>query len=183
MIYFISDTHFNHNNILKYTNRHLLYENVAEMNKSLVENINSVVTKKDTLYHLGDFCMDKNIHWLKKTNEILDHLKCKNVHLILGNHDPKPTSEYLKKAKFKSVNTYLELNYKKYGMCLSHYPLHTWNKSCPINLHGHCHGKLGFITSPRQNDFMRFDIGVDSESLNYKPIAIERLLELYNLHK
>ena len=180
MIYFTSDTHFNHINILKYTTRHTVYQTVQEMNKALIDNINSCVDKKDTLYHLGDYCMDRGSHWTRKINEIFDQIKCKNIHLILGNHDPSIKSENLKKTKFSSINQYLELDYKGYKFCLSHYPLHTWNKKTPIHLHGHCHGKLGFISSPYSEGNIRIDVGIDSPGLNYKPISIERIIELYD---
>lgn len=182
MIHFTSDTHFNHVNILKYTNRHSVYPSVQIMNKALIDNINSCVTKTDTLYHLGDYCMDRGGHWTRKINEIFEQIKCKNIHLILGNHDPSNKSENLKQTKFKSINQYLELEYGRYKMCLSHYPLHTWNSKTPIHLHGHCHGKLGFITSPFTNGYIRMDVGVDSPDMNYKPISIEKIIEIYDSH-
>lgn len=180
MIYFISDTHFNHNNILKYTERHKVYSCVQQMNKCIIENINSCVGKDDTLYHLGDFCMDRGIHWLEKVTKILDEIKCKNIHLILGNHDPSIKSEHLTKTRFKSINQYLELEYKGKKMCLSHYPLHTWNRKTPIHLHGHCHGKLGFITSPYAEGNMRIDVSIDSPDMNYKPITIQKIIDIYD---
>jgi calcineurin-like phosphoesterase family protein len=60
------------------------------MNDGIVHAINSVVMEDDTLYHLGDWSFNGigNIWDFRK------RINCKNVHLILGNHD-----EHIKKNK------------------------------------------------------------------------------------
>ena len=47
MIYFIADTHFNHENIIKYCNR--LFKNTYEMNEYIIQKWNSVIKKDDTV--------------------------------------------------------------------------------------------------------------------------------------
>ena len=58
MIYFISDTHFYHSNIIKYCDRS--FNNINEMNETIINNWNNIVTKQDTVYHLGDFCLSSD---------------------------------------------------------------------------------------------------------------------------
>lgn len=54
MIYFISDTHFEYENVIKYCKRP--FNNTEEINETLISNWNSVVSD-DIIYHLGDFCL------------------------------------------------------------------------------------------------------------------------------
>lgn len=54
-VWFTSDTHFGHANIVKYSGRP--FEDVYEMNAALVRNWNETVKPGDLVYHLGDFAL------------------------------------------------------------------------------------------------------------------------------
>ena len=84
MIWFTSDTHFGHSNIIKLAERP--FADVDEMEDSLVANINSLVAPSDELYHLGDFSMKLG---LEEQARILRRIRCRNIHLIPGNHDKR----------------------------------------------------------------------------------------------
>ena len=58
-IFLVSDTHFNHENILKYCNRP--FNTIEEMNVALIGNWNSVVKDDDIVYFLGDFALGSNV--------------------------------------------------------------------------------------------------------------------------
>ena len=81
-IWFTSDTHWNHANIIKYCKRP--FANVEEMDDALISNWNAVVDKGDHVYHLGDFCWGKRDGWIKYLK-----LLNGNIHIIKGNHDLK----------------------------------------------------------------------------------------------
>ena len=53
MIWFTSDTHFGHENVLKFTDRP--WETIWQMNDAIVDSINGRVAVDDELYILGDF--------------------------------------------------------------------------------------------------------------------------------
>ena len=57
MVYFTSDLHFYHKNIMSYSPSFRSYESAEEMNEKLIELWNSVVTPEDTVYNLGDLSM------------------------------------------------------------------------------------------------------------------------------
>ena len=54
-IFFTSDTHFGHGNILELCPTTRPFASAEEMNDVIVERWNEKVGKKDTVYHLGDF--------------------------------------------------------------------------------------------------------------------------------
>lgn len=79
-VFFTSDTHFYHTNIIDFCRRPFM--NIEAMNETLIANWNKVVGTNDIVFHLGDFCLGDSAKW----NGILDRLNGK-IYLILGNHD------------------------------------------------------------------------------------------------
>lgn len=55
-VYFTSDTHFYHSNIIDFCKRP--FKNVEDMNETLIENWNRVVGQDDIVFHLGDFAWE-----------------------------------------------------------------------------------------------------------------------------
>ena len=60
-IWVISDTHFQHNNILNFKGNDGLpfrmFNDVQEMNEIMIQRQNEVVRPGDKIYHLGDVVM------------------------------------------------------------------------------------------------------------------------------
>lgn len=82
MIWFTSDTHFGHENMLRLSDRP--WSTVAQMNDAMVANINSKVAADDELYILGDFSFKMTV---QDAYELRKSIACKRVHLLPGNHD------------------------------------------------------------------------------------------------
>lgn len=113
--YYISDLHLGHKNVIRFDNRP--FDSVEEMNETLVNNWNSVVTNADHVYHLGDFCWGKKDEWI----EFLKRLNG-NIHIIRGNHCLKQFGSDVKKY-LAEVADYKEITDEGRHVILCHYPI------------------------------------------------------------
>lgn len=94
MIWFTSDTHFGHENVLKFTDRP--WETIWQMNDAIVDNINGKVAVDDELYILGDFSFKmtaQDAYGLRK------QIACRHIHLVPGNHDKDWTQRRRSRAR------------------------------------------------------------------------------------
>jgi len=153
MIFFTSDHHFNHKNVIKYCDRP--FSDVTEMNEAMIANWNGVVRPTDSVYHLGDFCFGD-------AGKILDRLNGK-IHMVVGSHD-KQIWDY--KSRFAEIGRILE--FEEFTLC--HYAMRVWPRSHynTCHLFGHSHGHL-------EGQGKSFDIGVDS--WEFTPVSLERVRE------
>lgn len=165
-IFFISDTHFNHNNIIEYCDRP--FKNVNEMNRVIIDNWNRVVSDEDIVYFLGDFALGSNVEEIyKKLKEVLNG----TIYFLRGNHDRSKSSvgKY-----FNLVNMYERIEYRGYNFILSHQPL--FDSQIPknfINLHGHIHNNT--LNSNMFN--VDCHINISADVINFTPISIDDVIE------
>lgn len=167
-IFFTSDHHFGHSNIIKLSERP--FSDITEMNETLIERWNEKVSPEDEVYYLGDFAMTKD-HDL--VEGILDRLNG-TKYLIVGNHEGPALNN---RKKFKWVKEYHELKVKdvdcKNGVqriVLFHYAMRVWRGDFrgTWHLYGHSHGNL-----PDKEDQLAFDIGVDCH--NFYPLSYDEV--------
>ena len=170
--YIISDTHFNHKNIIDYCNRP--FKDIDEMNNTIIDNWNKTVKNDDIVYNLGDFFLGSKFD----LKDIVDRLNG-TIYLIRGNHDRLTVKSYEDCGIIVLKNAPIIMD--DYKIMLSHRPLpDTMIKDGYINLHGHIHqNKLEDIY-----DNYLFDkdkhINVSCDILNFKPILLEKLLKESN---
>ena len=175
-IYFTSDLHFGHQNILRFCNRP--WKTTEEMDEALIANWNSVVGPDDIVFNLGDFAFAPNWRW----KEILSRLNGHH-YLILGNHDiSRFPGEYIM-SLFEGVEQQMILKIDGRLVYLNHYPFlcygGTWRdpKSAVYQLFGHVHS--GPNISGKDSDKLvnlfpfQYDVGVDNN--NYTPISWEQV--------
>lgn len=172
MIYYISDTHFYHENIIKYCNRP--FNSVDEMNSELIKRWNLVVKPEDEVYHLGDFalCRGELIPLLVSS---LNGIK----HFVYGNHDslgPHGKSDWVsinKELYIKDGSRTVWLNHFPYQPSGEAYnPKHVRPKATQnwdIALNGHVHEKWLI------NKYNSINVGVDL--LNFTPQTLNQLIE------
>ena len=113
-IWFTSDTHFGHGNVIRYCNRP--FKDKYEMDRTIIENWNSVVKPNDTVHHLGDV----SFYSATKTTEIIQRLHGKKI-LIRGNHD-KGAAYYLRAGFVDYFISTPRTPVKFEEFFLSHYP-------------------------------------------------------------
>lgn len=166
-IYVISDTHFNHKNVIEYCHRP--FYNVKHMNNTIIKNWNSVIQRNDIVYHLGDFSFG--------TKEMITDLVSKlngNIYLVLGNHDGTSVKKYYD-AGFKRVyDTPIFL--KDYNIVLSHKPLDIPNNNFMLNICGHIHNN-------EEIDPTTAAICACVELIDYIPKPIEYFINEYRKKK
>jgi calcineurin-like phosphoesterase family protein len=126
---------------------------------------NSAISKRDTVYVLGDSIFDE------KGVEDIKQLSGRKV-LVLGNH----CTEYVKVSKllecFDDIHSLLKKSLVKgeSRMWLSHCPIHPDELRGAVNVHGHTHSYT--IKDPRY-------LCVSLEQTDYKPVDIEYLREYF----
>jgi calcineurin-like phosphoesterase family protein len=188
-LYFTSDTHYNHSGICRATSHWdniedttRDFQSLEQMNDTIVNNINAMVGPDDVLVHLGDW----SFGGFDKIQEFRNRINCKNIHLVLGNHD-----EHIEKNNnnirdiFSSVNHYVNLDVRvpsvltkgkvdKYKFILMHYPIASWDKMKEgrIHLHGHLHSPKHL----RVNQGKVMDVGMDGNDMC--PIGLYDILTL-----
>lgn len=170
MLYFISDTHVSHSNIIKYCNRP--FHDSNEMNETIIKNWNSLVTKEDVIYHLGDFCLSSD----DEIKNIFNRLNGKKV-LIRGNHDRKSVKFY--EDMGFNVLTHVPIILEDYKLILSHVPLP--DVKVPngyINLHGHIHDKKISEDYPKTIYSESKHINLSVDSTNFNPISLDKINEM-----
>jgi calcineurin-like phosphoesterase family protein len=164
-IWFTSDHHFGHKNIIEFSKRP--FQDVDEMNEVMIQRWNEKVGKDDIVYHLGDFALMPPT----KLRQIRERLNGK-IHLITGNHE----SSALDCADcFESIKDYFELTVPDEDafkgqrfIVLLHYAMRVWNASHfgTWHLYGHTHGDL-----PDDITSLSFDVGVDCH--NFYPLSYQ----------
>lgn len=189
MVYFISDLHFHHENVIKFDNRP--FSSVEEMNEQLVKNWNEVVEKGDDVYILGDFCWKTAQD--KEYRALTDKLRGRK-HLLLGNHDPKHFNHTFER-QFTSIDDIKEIKYNKQHLILCHYPIvcykADYNDNCWM-LYGHVHVtreydlireltcKLARAPHPEgTNRGQLMNVGCMMSYINYRPQTLETIKEAW----
>lgn len=173
-IWFTSDTHFSHLNIIKLCNRP--FETAEEMNDKLVDKWNDRVKPEDEIYHLGDvaFYRSTNGNGLKiNPREIIKRLNGK-ITFVRGNHDE---------------NNGLNLKNHRIVLCISkifvnlvHKPEHGNIKDYELNICGHVHNQWKVkIFEAEGKKSLFINVGVDQ--WGFQPVPWQKLYQIYSQWK
>lgn len=148
-VFFTADTHFNHDFVAATRG----FDNAEQHDEALITRFNSLLTKRDHLWILGDLGMGslgKVLEQAAKLNGI--------KHLVFGNHDAGHPMRCRSAAQqrrylevFESVHLHEQVRIGNHRVNLSHFPYEgdrtdadrydEWRlrKSATPLLHGHVH--------------------------------------------
>lgn len=166
MIWFTSDTHFGHANIIKYAGRP--FSSVEEMDAALIRNWNERVAPDDVVYHLGDFSFGHSEHYYEQLNG--------TVHILLGSHDSGLSLTIPDRRLLTVIHTialdetwHPLVDDHRQRIVLCHHPMRSWPLSHYGSWHlfGHHHGKLDPYG-------LSFDVGVDA--WDYYPVSLTQVM-------
>jgi calcineurin-like phosphoesterase family protein len=183
-VWFTADLHLGHANIIRYCLRPFLSpeeedlalrdprgrwrvsdETVRSHDDALLDAINASVGDRDTLWVLGDFCWGR----LDTARRYRDRIRCRNVHLVWGNHDHRSIRPLFGEALEQGM-----IGVAGQDIWLNHYPMRSWNKSFhgSWHLYGHVHGRLATEDAAHPSWLTR-DVGVDAAG--YRPLSFDEL--------
>lgn len=177
MIYYISDLHFGHINILKHRE---VFSSLDEMHSTLLNNWRRTVTPEDTVYVLGDICYNSPISASDIMQELPGH-----KHLLLGNHDDPALADRLDvfHSVFRMKTIEDVLNGESVRVFLCHYPLAEWPEfyKGSYHLYGHIHNTLGHGYQTMYNQDRAFN--VSAEIMNYTPQTLGNVMCMHQAFK
>jgi calcineurin-like phosphoesterase family protein/2'-5' RNA ligase len=160
-IYFFSDAHFDHKNIIKYCNRP--FSSTLEMNQTLVGNWQDIVRDNDTVFFLGDMAYGRDRktidYWLGKLPG--------KVSYIRGNHD----TDIINRANV--IHSHYGIKYNDYQFLLMHDP-HRPNGYDGWIIHGDKHNNSlqdhPFINQKNKT------VNVCAELVGYTPLNLDEII-------
>lgn len=183
-IWFTADNHFGHTNIIKFCDRP--FESIDDMDKVLINNWNEVISKDDTVYHLGDFTLGDYTQAINYWDQLNGNIK------FLSNpwHHDKRWLEGLDREtsyncfeldrvvteSFELLPPMVVLEIENMGaskyplaITLCHYPLAAWDRKHygAWHLHGHTH---------KHNNSGDFILNVGVDCMNYYPVSLGGVL-------
>lgn len=177
MIYYISDMHFGHRNIIRFDERP--FADIEQMNEIIIKNWNERVNNEDTVYVLGDA-------FFKGEEASIEIMKQLNGHkrLVRGNHD---RVHGRLRFEWEAINNYEEIKDGEYNVVLSHYPMMFYNRQHygAVMLYGHVHNSREWKLIEKWQKEL-WEIGIPSriinvgcmmEGMNYTPRTLDELLK------
>lgn len=156
-VFFTSDLHFGHKNVIKYSRRP--FKDVDHMDEELIARWNAKVPTDGKVYFLGDLSFRKPERTLRIVNRLHG-----DIRFIRGNHDHVKGDLARRFSWIKDYHETRSPDGRKLILC--HFPMVTWNGASRGSwmLHGHCHGNLKVTPTTRM------DVGVDTHP-NHEPYS------------
>ena len=179
-MFFTSDTHFCHSNIIKYCKRP--FTNIAENDEEIIRRWNEKVPEDGIVFHLGDVAFGDP----ERVDNILERLNG-TIYLVIGNHDWRRIVNN-HKWRFEMMTQQINMKIGKRHIILNHYPMLAFSgawrgEDATYQLFGHVH------TSPYTDEGLdqqrmkylftsQYDVGVDNN--NFTPVSWKEVDQIIN---
>ena len=185
-IWFTSDLHLGHRNVIRFCNRPFADE--KEMGQTLIQNWNDAVGDNDIVFVLGDTFWFNDSHSIKR---VLSQLKGKDIYILPGNHDD--FDHYYRVDDMRIhlcadivVVWITEDNQPKREVWLSHYPMMTWphRENGAYQFFGQIHSqpdKYDGVDQDLPLHWNQADVGCDY--WNWTPVDIDTLIAYCEMKK
>lgn len=177
MIYYISDMHFGHSNVIRFDDRP--FADVDQMNEALIRNWNERVTPDDTVYVIGDGFFKGEEMSVNIIQQLNGHKR-----LIRGNHD---RVKGRLRFYWESIEKSDEIKDGNYRVILDHYPKMFYNGQHygAIMLYGHVHNSREWklVEKWQKEEWDEgipcrvINVGCMMDYMNYSPRTLEELLK------
>lgn len=162
--YIVSDTHFGHDNIVRYCNRPQNHEQV------IVQNWNAIVQDDDVVLHLGDLIFNSS-----RGSVFARQLKGRKF-LLKGNHDSGSNKWFEDRGFTKLPFPTLYWAHDGNRILFTHKPYLGSDIPWDINIHGHIHNNGYHMDELSSLDPNRDYRNVSIEVMDYKPVRLEEVL-------
>lgn len=180
-IFFTSDFHVGHSNVIKFDKRP--FHDVNEMSETLIRNWNNVVSDNDIIYYLGDLSYRVRSDYTKWFVNQLNG----DIRVILGNHDR--LQDLIKLDRFSDIQSYKRLEVKETDtngkefhqvIILSHYAHLVWDKChySSWHLHGHSHQSIFNSDFGKETYYKRKVIDVGCNGHDYTPLSYQQIKDI-----
>lgn len=175
--YYCADPHIEHEGILEITERAAAFgKDIQAHNWAILDGINSSVKFTDQLYILGDVVFKDEADWLRK-------IKCKNKHLIWGNHDKNRIGAMFKSARDVHDMQIGTAETGPHRVFLSHYPHAYWPASHrgSLHLYGHVHAEREATLDAAFPGRRSMDCGLDNAKRllgTYRPFSEHEVIDI-----
>lgn len=187
-VFFTSDIHFFHRNIIDYCDRPFRTEggapDIDAMEAGLIENWNKKVPRDGIVFIVGDLAMGGK----KRADDLARILRQLNGRkfLVPGNHDDYLFHSEACLKELEILTPLCELRIPdpdtkrgRQRVVLCHYAMKVWNRSHNGNWHlyGHSHH-----TMPPDYNIKAFDVGIDGKGYEYAPLSYSDVKNLMEMH-
>ena len=147
--------------------------------------------ENDELWIIGD------LSWAnaQQTLKLLKQINCKNISLVIGNHDTTIIKDPQIRSRFKEICEYKELRLENgYSAILCHYPIVCFKNHMQGGYHFYAHTHLGFEEELTQNSIKdmickygkterMLNVGVMQPYMNWRPISLEQAVQLIEMRE